>query len=210
MATELNRRDFLKGSAATGVGMTFWFTFGDGLGRAVGAAAFDPNASMTITPDGLVTVHITKSEMGQGVGTALAQIVAEELEVDWKDIRVDYPTSDPKYGLMITGGSWSVNWTFDTLSRAGAAARMALVDAAAQYWKVPPEECAASRSMVRLLPSGRSMSYGDIVAKASITKKFSEDDLKKITLKKPAGYKVVGQWIQRLAIPEKTNGRAKL
>ena len=209
MTTELNRREFLQTSAATGVGMTLWFTFGDGLGSAQAASAYDPNASMTITPDGLVTVHITKSEMGQGVGTALAQIVAEELEVDWKDIRVDYPTSDPKYGLMITGGSWSVNWTFDTLSRAGAAARMALVDAAAQYWKVPPEECAASRSMVRHLPSGRSMSYGDIVAKAPITKKFSEDDLKKITLKKPADYKVVGQWIQRLDIPEKTNGRAK-
>jgi len=209
MTTELNRRDFLKGSAATGVGMTLWFTFGDGLGRAAGAAAFDPNASMTITPDGLVTVHITKSEMGQGVGTALAQIVAEELEVDWKDIRVDYPTSDPKYGLMITGGSWSVNWTFDTLSRAGAAARIALVDAAARYMKVPPEECRAARGVVRHLPTGRSMSYGDIVAKAPITKTFSEEDLKKITLKKPSEYTVVGQWIPRLDIPEKTNGRAK-
>jgi isoquinoline 1-oxidoreductase beta subunit len=209
MTTRLNRRDFLKSSAATGVGMTLWFTFGDGVGRAAGASAFEPDASMTITPDGLITVHITKSEMGQGVGTALAQIVAEELEADWKDIRVDYPTSDPKYGLMITGGSWSVNWTFDTLSRAGAAARMALVDAAAQYWKVPPEECAASRSVVRHLPTGRTISYGDIVAKAPITKKFSEDELKKITLKKPAEYKVVGQWIQRLDIPEKTNGRAK-
>jgi isoquinoline 1-oxidoreductase len=209
MTTELNRRDFLKGSAATGVGMTLWFTFGDGVGLASGASAFEPNASMTITPDGLVTVHITKSEMGQGVGTALAQIVAEELEADWKDIRVDYPTSDPKYGLMITGGSWSVNWTFDSLSRAGAAARMSLVDAAAQYWKVPAEECAASRGVVRHLPTGRSISYGDIVAKAPIMKTFSEDDLKKITLKKPSEYKIVGQWTQRLDIPEKTNGRAK-
>jgi isoquinoline 1-oxidoreductase len=209
MTTELSRRNFLKSSAAAGVGMTLWFNFGEGVPRVAGASAFDPDASMTITPDGLVTVHITKSEMGQGVGTALAQIVAEELEADWKDIRVDYPTSDPKYGLMITGGSWSVNWTFDKLSRAGAAARMALVDAAAQYWKVPAEECAAARSMVRHLPTGRSMSYGDIVLKAPITRKFSEDDLKTITLKKPADYKVVGQWIQRLDIPEKTNGRAK-
>ena len=209
MTTELNRRDFLKGSAATGVGMTLWFTLGDGVGRAASASAFDPDASMTITPDGLVTVHITKSEMGQGVGTALAQILAEELEADWKDIRVDYPTSDPKYGLMLTGGSWSVNWTFDTLSRAGAAARLALVDAAAQSWKVPAEECVAARSMVRHLPTGRSISYGEIVAKAPITRKFSEDDLKKLVLKKPSEYRVVGQWIQRLDIPEKTNGRAK-
>jgi len=209
MTTELSRRDFIKSSAATGVGLTIWFTLGDGVGRTAGASAFEPNASMTITPDGLVTVHITKSEMGQGVGTALAQVVAEELEADWKDIRVDYPTSDPKLGLMLTGGSWSVNWTFDTLLRAGAAARLALVDAAAQYWKVPAEECAAARSIVRHLPTGRSMSYGEIVAKAPITKKFSDEDLKKITLKKPAEYKVVGQWIQRLDIPEKTNGKAK-
>jgi isoquinoline 1-oxidoreductase len=209
MTTELNRRDFLKTSAATGVGMTLWFTFGDGLGLVSAASAYDPNASMTITPDGLITVHITKSEMGQGVGTALSQIVAEELEANWKDIRIDYPTSDPKYGLMITGGSWSVNWTFDSLSRAGAAARMSLVDAAAQYWKVPAGECVASGSMVRHLPSGRSISYGDIVAKAPITKTFSEDDLKKITLKKPSEYKIVGQWTQRLDIPEKTNGKAK-
>jgi isoquinoline 1-oxidoreductase beta subunit len=209
MTAKLDRRQFLQTSAATGVGMTLWFRFGDGLGTARAASAYDPNASMTITPDGLITVHITKSEMGQGVGTALSQIVAEELEADWKDIRVDYPTSDPKLGLMITGGSWSVNWTFDTLSRAGAAARMSLVDAAAQRWKVPAEECVASRSMVRHLPTGRVISYGDIVAKAPITKTFSEDDLKKITLKKPGEYKVVGQWIQRIDIPEKTNGKAK-
>ncbi|HYB54508.1 MAG TPA: molybdopterin cofactor-binding domain-containing protein, partial [Thermoanaerobaculia bacterium] len=190
MAARVSRREFLQSGAAAGVGMTVWFTFGEGVGRAAGASAFDPDASMTITPDGLVTVHITKSEMGQGVGTALAQIVAEELEADWKDIRVDYPTSDPKLGLMITGGSWSVNWTFDSLSRAGAAARMALIDAAAQRWKVPPDECVASRGVVRHPPSGRSISYGDIVAKAPITKKFTPDDLKKITLKKPAEYKI--------------------
>src|SRR2546426_6236260 len=69
-------------------------------------------------PIWIITVHITKAEMGQGVGTALAQIVAEELEADWKDVRIDYPMNDPKYGLMLTGGSWSVNWTFDSLSRA--------------------------------------------------------------------------------------------
>ncbi len=209
MTTELNRRDFLKTSAVTSVGMTLWFTFGGGLGRAAGAVAYAPDASMTITPDGLVTVHILKSEMGQGVGTALAQIVAEELEADWKDIRIDYPTSDPKLGLMLTGGSWSVNWTFDKLSRAGAAARLALIDAAAGRWQVPPEECIAVRGVVRHLPTGRSMTYGEIVARVPITKTFSEDDLKRFTLKKPSEYDVVGHWIRRLDIPEKTNGRAK-
>src|SRR5262249_23820473 len=192
-------------------GLTLRFTLHGPLGPdpAEAASAYEPNTSLTITPDGLVTVHILKAEMGQGVGTALAQIVAEELEADWKDIRIDYPTSDPKYGLMLTGGSWSVNWTFDTLSRAGAAARLALIDAAANQWKVPASECIAARSTVRHLPSGNSISYGAIVAKVPITKTFTEDDLKKIPLKKPAEYKVIGQWIPRLDIPEKTNGKAK-
>ena len=147
--------------------------------------------------------------MGQGVGTALAQIVAEELEADWKDIRIDYPTSDPKFGLMLTGGSWSVNWTFDALSRAGAAARLALIDAAAKSWNVSPADCVAERSMVRHLPSGRALRYGEIVARMPITKTFTEDELKQIALKKPSEYRVVGQWIPRLDIPDKVTGKAK-
>src|SRR5215470_2819513 len=150
-----------------------------------------------------------KTEMGQGVGTALAQIVAEELEADWKDIRIDYPTNDPKYGLMITGGSWSVSSSFDSMLRAGAAARIMLVDAAAKRWNVPVSECVATRSAVRHLPTGRVMSYGDIVAKVPITKTISADELKQIPLKKPSEYRVIGQWIPRIDIPEKTNGKAK-
>jgi isoquinoline 1-oxidoreductase len=195
-----------------GVGLTLTFTLPGGLRppAAGAAAAFEPNAALTITPDGLITVHITKAEMGQGVGTALAQIVAEELEADWKDIRIDYPTNDPKHGLMLTGGSWSVNWTFEKLSRAGAAARIMLVDAAAKSWKVPPEDCVAARSMVRHLPSGRAMSYAEIVSKAPpITRTMSDDELTAITLKKPGQYSVIGQWVPRLDIPEKTNGKAK-
>ena len=210
MTTQLDRRDFLKSGAAAGVGLAVYFTIPAGRGGVVEAAAkYEPNAFITIMPDGLVTVHVLKAEMGQGVGTALAQVVAEELETDWKDMRIDYPVADPKYGLMLTGGSWSINWTFDSLSRGAAAARMALIDAAATSWKVPASECSAARSAVRHLPTGRVLTYGEIVAKAPITRTFSEDDLKKITLKKPAEYKVIGQWIQRLDIPEKTNGRAK-
>ena len=210
MTTQLDRRDFLKSGAAAGVGLAVYFTIPAGRGGIVEAAAkYEPNAFITITPDGLATVHVLKAEMGQGVGTALAQVVAEELETDWKDMRIDYPVADPKYGLMLTGGSWSINWTFDSLSRGAAAARLALIDAAATSWKVPASECAAARSAVRHLPTGRTLTYGEIVAKAPITRTFSEDDLKKIVLKKPAEYKVIGQWIQRLDIPEKTNGRAK-
>src|SRR5262245_5780776 len=209
MATKLDRRQFLAITSAAGVGLTLTFALPPALRRAAAAAKWDPSPAMTITPDGIVTVHITKAEMGQGVGTALAQIVAEELEADWKDIRIDYPINDPKFGLMITGGSWSVNWTFDSLSRAGAAARLALIDAAATSWKVPPEECAAEKGVVRHLSTGRALSYGAIVGSLPIQKTFSEDELKKLTLKKPSEYRIVGTWIQRLDIPEKTNGRAK-
>ncbi len=209
MKAELTRRAFLASTAAAGVGLTIRLSLTGGPSDAAAAAQWDPSTALTITPDGIVTVHITKAEMGQGVGTALAQIVAEELEAEWKDVRIDYPIADPKFGLMLTGGSWSINWTFDTLSRAGAAARLALVDAAAQSWKVNAADCMAERGVVRHLPSGRSIRYGDLVAKVPITKTFTEDELKKVPLKKPAEYKIVGQWIQRLDIPEKTNGKAK-
>ena len=208
MTTRLTRRAFVATTAVGAAGLTIRFPL-FGAPDAAAAAAFDPSPTLTITPDGLVTVHITKAEMGQGVGTALAQIVAEELEADWKDVRIDYPTANEKYGLMLTGGSWSVNWTFDALSRAGAAARLALVDAAASSWKVPAAECAAAGGVVRHLATGRSLSYGEIVKRVPITKTFSEDDLKKITLKKPADYRVVGRWTPRLDIPEKVTGKAK-
>src|SRR5882724_322314 len=208
--TELSRRDFLKTTAVAGAGLTLSFTIpGAGAREASAAAAFEPNATLTITPDGIITVHITKAEMGQGVGTALAQIVAEELEADWKDVRIDYPMNDPKYGLMLTGGSWSVNWTFDSLSRAGAGARMLLTEAAAKQMNVAVADCVAEDGRIRHLPTGRSMPYGEIVAKVPITRTLSEEDLKKIELKKPSQYRIIGKWIPRLDIPEKVTGKAK-
>src|SRR5438445_5764637 len=209
MTSEVSRRDFLKASAA-GAGFVLTFRIAGGATSAAEAAgAWEPNTVFTSGPSGIITVHITKAEMGQGVGTALAQIVAEELEADWRDIRIDYPTSDPKYGLMLTGGSWSVNWTFDALSRAGAGARHLLIEAAAKHMNEPASECIAEGNRVRHLPSGKFLTYGDIVSKGLITATLSDEELKKIQLKKPAEYKVIGKWIQRLDVPEKTNGRAK-
>src|SRR5438132_11042860 len=98
--TELSRRDFLKTTAVAGAGLTLSFTIpGAGAREASAAAAFEPNATLTITPDGIITVHITKAEMGQGVGTAPVQIVAEEQSADWTDVRIDYPMSDPKCAI---------------------------------------------------------------------------------------------------------------
>ena len=94
MTTRLTRRAFLAGTAVGAAGLTIRFPL-LGAPDAAAAAAFDPSPALTVTPDGLVTVHVMKAEMGQGVGTALAQIVAEELEVDWKDVRIDYPVWSP-------------------------------------------------------------------------------------------------------------------
>src|SRR5438094_598898 len=94
-------------------------------------------------------------------------------------------------------------------SGAAAAARLALIDAAAKSWDVSPADCVAERGMIRHMPTGRSLRYGEIVAKVPITKTFTEDELKQITLKKPADYRVVGQWIPRLDIPDKVTGKAK-
>src|SRR5438876_11148215 len=209
MTSEVSRRDFLKASAA-GAGFVLTFRIAGGATSAAEAAgAWEPNTVFTIDPSGIITVHITKAEMGQGVGTALAQIVAEELEADWKDVRIDYPMNDPKYGLMLTGGSWSVNWTFDSLSRAGAGARMLLTEAAAKQMNVAVADCVAEDGRIRHLPTGRSMPYGEIVAKVPITRTLSEEDLKKIELKKPSQYRIVGKWIPRLDIPEEVTGKAK-
>src|SRR5229473_4251437 len=211
-AGRVNRRQFLVGSMATGAGLTCGFsllpTLIGGAGEALAAGNFSPTVWYTIDRGGIITVHITKSEMGQHVGTALAQAVAEELEADWKDIRIDYPDPAERWGLMVTGGSWSVNNNFDTLSRCGAAGRMALIEGGAKAMGVPEGECRAASSRV-VHKSGKSISYADLVSSGKVDKTFSPDDLKKIQLKKAADYKIVGKPVPALDIPAKTNGTAR-
>ncbi len=207
MTTELSRRDFLRATA--GLTLSFTLPTASGARTAAAATAFEPNAWLTITPDGAITVHSAKAEMGQGIVTALAQIVAEELEADWKDVRVDFPINDPKYGFMSTNGSLSVTRSFDMLSRAGAAARMMLIDAAARHWRVEAADCIAERGSVRHPATGRSISYGELVARVPMTRTLSPEELKAIKLKTPSEYKIIGQSISRLDIPEKVTSRAK-
>jgi len=204
----LDRRQFLTTTAA-GMVLTFVIPVAERARAAPAAAAFTPNAALTITPDGIVTVHSSRVEIGQGIGTALAQIVADELEADWKDVRVDYPAYEAKQGPLSTTGSLSVKLSFPLFSRAGAAARIVLVDAAARLWNVDAADCVAERGVVRHPPTGRSISYGELVARVPITKTFTADELKAIPLKKPSQYRLIGRWIPRLDIPEKVDGRAK-
>ena len=134
----LSRRELMVGSAA-GAGLVIGYSVLpsiDSATKAIAAGNWDHQQFLTIDTKGIATVHITKTEMGQHIGTALAQIVAEELEIKWDDIRIDYPDSDKKWGLMITGSSWSINWTFDRNSRIGASARIALIEAGANLMNV--------------------------------------------------------------------------
>jgi isoquinoline 1-oxidoreductase len=211
-AGKVNRRQFLVGSIAAGAGLTCGFSLlpkvMGSAGEAIAAGNFSPTVWYTIDRGGIVTVHITKSEMGQHVGTALAQAVAEELEADWRDMRIDYPDPAERWGLMVTGGSWSVNSTFDQLSRCGAAGRMALVEAGAKMMGVAESECHAANSRV-ISKGGKSVSYAEIVSGGKVDKTYSPDDLKTITLKKASEYKIVGKPVPALDIPAKSNGTAK-
>ena len=208
----LRRREFLVGSTTAGAGLMFGFSLGTklsgGAGEAFAAGNFDHGLFLTMNSSGITTIHITKCEGGQHIGTAMAQMVVEELELDWKDVRIDYPDSHEKWGLMLTGGSWSVNWTFDQMSRVGASARIALVDAGAKMLGVTAAECSASNSVVTHGDSGRSITYGQIVADGNIDRSFSEEEYKAISLKKFGEYKVVGKPVAALDIPAKVNGSA--
>jgi len=208
MSPLLSRREFVAVAGAAGLTLVFSIPGGRGGAAASAAAAFEPNAWLTITPDGVTTVHISRAEMGQGIGTALAQIIAEELEADWARVRIDYPVIDATYGERQTSGSQGISASFETLSRAGAAARLMLLDAAGRHWTVAADECVAERGVVRHPRTGRSIAFGDLVARVPITKTVTADELKAISLKKPDRYRLIGTAMPRLDIPEKVDGRA--
>lgn len=209
-----SRRSFLIGTVATGVVMGFVDPLRIlGTGEALAAAKMQPTPWFELAADGLCTVHVGKAEMGQHVGTALAQLIAEELELAWRDVRVDYPAAEPRFndpilGALITGGSWSVNFNYDAMSRAGAAGRITLIDAAAKLMNVPAGECVAKSSMVSHPKSKKSMSYAEIVAKGQVDRTWTADQLKAITLKPRSAYTLVGQSVPALDVPSKTNGTA--
>jgi CO/xanthine dehydrogenase Mo-binding subunit len=177
--------------------------------EAINNKRWDHQLFLTMDNKGTATVHITKTEMGQHIGTALAQIVAEELEINWNDIRIDYPDSHKKWGLMITGSSWSINWTFDRNSRIGASARIALIEAGANFMSVNKDECYAKESKVIHKSTNKFVTYSEILTRKSINRIFSEEELKAIKLKKFGEYRIIGKSLPSLDIPEKINGTAK-
>jgi len=181
---------------------------------AASTPAFTPAIWFTITPDGMTTMHILKTEMGQHVGTALAQVIADELEVRWEDVRLDTPLESVEnfaiYGLAYTVNSGSVTTEFDRIARAGAAGRIVLVEAGAKLLGAKVADCRAESSRVIDKVSGRSVGYGEILQKVKIDRKFSyPSDFKKIPLKDRSQYKIIGKSLPALDIPAKTNGQAK-
>jgi len=202
------RRGFLIGAA--GAGFVLAFARPGALladpAAAVAARAYEPNLWCRIDADGIVTVNIIRAEMGQHVGTALARILADELEADWADVRIAHVDTDPKWGLMVTGGSWSVWQSFPLLSQAGAAGRIALIEEGAKLLGVAPSACRARASTVSA--GGRSIGYAEIVRRGNLARSYSADELKALPLKPAAERRLVGVDTQAIDVPAKTDGTA--
>ena len=217
----VNRREFLVRSATLAGGAFLSVgvppsLLGGGEAQAAMAAtpAYQPSIWFTMTPDGMTTMHIIKAEMGQHIGTAFAQIIAEELEVPWDKVRLDMPLESAEnfgiYGLAYTVNSGSVTTEFDRLLRAGALGRIALTEAGAKLLGANLSGCYAEAGRVIDRKSGRSIGYGEILQKVKIDRKFSYPaDFKKVKLKDRSQYKIIGQSVPALDIPAKTNGQAK-
>jgi len=199
-----SRRGFLIGAAGTG--LLFSFAGANGA-EAAGSGGYEPTIWYGIDRDGTVTVHVIRAEMGQHVGTAVARIVAEELEADWSKVKVDPVDSDAKWGLMVTGGSWSVWQSFPLMSQAGAAGRIALVDEAARLMGVSPAACVARNGLVS--GGGKSITYGEIVSKGELKRTFTPEELAKMPIKPAAERRLIGKAAPARDIPAKTNGTAR-
>jgi len=205
-AAKLSRRTFVVGSAAGGLALGFQFPFS--AAQAQGADA-EINAWVVIKPDDTCVVRIARSEMGQGTLTGLAQLVAEELECDWKKVSVDRITAGQNlarkrvWGDMSTGGSRGIRASQDYVRRGGAAARMMLLQAAADEWKVPVGELKVADGVITHAASGRSTSYGKVAAAAA---KLTAPDPKTIQLKDPKDWKIVGKPMKRLDTADKLDG----
>jgi isoquinoline 1-oxidoreductase subunit beta len=202
----LSRRCFLVGMA--GAAAAFGFARTGALAGAENATdAFEPTIWYSIDREGMVTVNIIRAEMGQHVGTALARILADQLEADWDKVRLDMVDTDSKWGLMVTGGSWSVWATFPVFSQAGAAGRIALVEAGAKLLGVPADQCQARGSAV--LAGNRSVSYADIVRQGDLKRSFTADELARMPIKPASERRLIGHKADALDIPAKTNGTTR-
>ena len=197
----LSRREFVAAGVAAGAGLVIGFYLPHQASSE--KESFSPSAYLRITPDNKITIVVARSEMGQGVRTALPMILAEELEADWKQITIEQAGASTLFGDQTTGGSASIRTTWDPMRKAGAAAREMLISAAALTWNVPRSSCAAENSRIKHAATNRSLSYGELVGKAA-TLPVPTD----VTLKQSKDYKIVGQRLPRVDSPAKVKGEA--
>jgi isoquinoline 1-oxidoreductase beta subunit len=206
---KMNRRAFIVSSAALGGGLALGLDlpFGPAVVRAADGSP-EVTAWVVIRPDDTVVIRIARSEMGQGTLTGLAQLVAEELECDWSKVVTEYPTPGQSvarkrpWGDFGTGGSRGIRESQDYVRKGGAAARVMLIQAAANEWKVPATECTAANSVITHTPSGRNTTYGKVAEAAA-----KIEPPKDVTLKDPKDWKIAGKGVKRLDTVDKTNGK---
>lgn len=187
----LSRRDFMRVTALASGGMLIAANV-EGLDAFLQAGAdFTPNAFIRITPDNIVTIIAKNPEVGQGVKTSMPMLIAEELGVEWKNVRLEQADLDPaKYGPQNAGGSTGTPTNWDPLRRAGAAGRQMLIAAAAATWSVPGSELTASAGRVTHAATNRSLSYGELATKAAA---ITPPDLRSVALKDPKDYTIIGK-----------------
>jgi isoquinoline 1-oxidoreductase beta subunit len=202
--TNLNRRGFLKAGAGAAGGLLVSYVIPENtplMADTAGAAKL--NAYVHIGSDDTVTFTITKSEMGQGPLTALAQILADELDCDWKKIQTEIPSPEPVYGMMGTYGSLSVRTTYGAMRQAGAGAREMLVQAAAQKWGVDKSQCRTENGAVINSASNARLTYGSLADAAAKLPAPTN-----VTLKDPKQFKLIGTSVKRLDTSAKVSGKA--
>ena len=190
----MNRRAFLRASALAGGGVMLAYYI-EPVAKVM-AAQFGPPVTLlpasfiTITPDGIITLIAKNPEIGQGVKTMLPMMIAEELDADWKDVRIEQGDLNAKYGFQVAGGSTSTPMNWDPLRQVGAGGRAMLIAAAAQTWGVPASECSTTASRVHHDPTGRSLTYGELATKAA---SMPVPDPKTLKLKDPKDYRIIGK-----------------
>ncbi len=204
----LSRRDFLRATGLTAGGLVVGFRFGGSPFEAAAAPVFAPNAFLRIGADDSVTVIAKHDEMGQGIHTSLAMVLAEELEADWSKVKVVSAPADPAfnhaaYGIQMTGGSTSSWSSYEQLRKAGAAAKEMLVAAAAAGWGVAAADCKAEAGFVSHGASGRRLSYGALAEAASRQSVPAEPKLKD-----PKTFRLIGKAVRRVDAPAKVAGSA--
>ena len=206
-APELSRRKLvLSASAVAGGGLMLGFG-GPALGqtgKAAAGAGAALNNYVRFSPDGAITIMSKNPEIGQGIKTMLPMLIAEELDCDWRDVRIENaPLDSAKFGAQFAGGSMSTPMNYDALRRVGAAGRQMLVAAAAQTWNVPTAECSTAMGVVTHAGSKRTARYRDLVAKAAT---LPAPDPKSVTLKDPKSFRIIGKSVRGIDSPKIVKG----